>query len=636
MGTCLVFSAVGPLYAAKISWDIVSGDSQVTGGSGVWDTTTPNWTLNNGVANITWPATGLDNDAVFSGTGGTVTIAPEGITANDLTVQKDYRFVGGPLTLNGGLSGNLIYTPTICTVDLWVDIQATGGDTNLSPYGIYTIKGSYDGSGRQLTVSGKASLELLEGSIQAQRFVIGSGGGELISRFTLTAGTVAVDSTAATNSYLGVGTFGDAIVDFNGGSVVVGNGSQGMFIADGVETNAVVNIGGSDVRIESGGLNIGSGSDGLQVSEKLSGILNLNSGSLTFDSSGAIRLSNAATQKGVLNLNGGIFNLNGVTIGRGPVGGGTAQVSFSGGKIHLTANNASIFGAGIHPVIDAGGATIDTGGFNGTISTNLLAGTVSGGLTKEGAGTLSLTGANTYSGDTVVAGGTLSVSQAFLADDSSVTIVAGATLDLQTGDTDTIGTLTIGGMVAAGGTWGPTGSGADHESPAITGTGLLNVPGAGGPTPFEIFVSGYGLSGNDALPAADPDGDGSSNLLEFALNGDPTSGTSNGTAAGAIRDFGPPTGKAFTLVIAARRGASFVAGPNGTQTATADDVQYRIEGSANLASFVSAVSFVSSSDTFMGNPSLAGSDWEYFTFKLDASEGLGGKGFLRAVINPAD
>ena len=34
-----------------------------------------------------------------------------------------------------------------------------------------------------------------------------------------------------------------------------------------------------------------------------------------------------------------------------------------------------------------------------------------------------------------------------------------------------------------------------------------------------------------------------------------------------------------------------------------------------------------------GLPSLAGSDWEYHTFKLDASEGLPGKGFLRLKVN---
>jgi hypothetical protein len=32
------------------------------------------------------------------------------------------------------------------------------------------------------------------------------------------------------------------------------------------------------------------------------------------------------------------------------------------------------------------------------------------------------------------------------------------------------------------------------------------------------------------------------------------------------------------------------------------------------------------------SPDLTGKDWEYHSFKLDASEGLGSKGFLRAKV----
>jgi hypothetical protein len=52
----------------------------------------------------------------------------------------------------------------------------------------------------------------------------------------------------------------------------------------------------------------------------------------------------------------------------------------------------------------------------------------------------------------------------------------------------------------------------------------------------------------------------------------------------------------------------------------------------------SAVSVGSASDTApaaTGLPSLAATAWEYRTFKLDASEGLPGKGFLRAKIEVA-
>jgi fibronectin-binding autotransporter adhesin len=75
--------------AATLSWDgadLVTGDAQ--GGAGTWDaSTTANWW--DGTSNIVWPAPGgTDDDAVFGGTAGTVTIAAGGITANDLTFNS--------------------------------------------------------------------------------------------------------------------------------------------------------------------------------------------------------------------------------------------------------------------------------------------------------------------------------------------------------------------------------------------------------------------------------------------------------------------------------------------------------------------------------------------------------------------
>ncbi len=58
-------------------------------------------------------------------------------------------------------------------------------------------------------------------------------------------------------------------------------------------------------------------------------------------------------------------------------------------------------------VVKAGGAKIDTAGFNIAINSALLDGGGGGGLVKSGAGNLKLNGANTYTGLTSVLGGTL-------------------------------------------------------------------------------------------------------------------------------------------------------------------------------------------------------------------------------------
>ena len=98
-------------------------------------------------------------------------------------------------------------------------------------------------------------------------------------------------------------------------------------------------------------------------------------------------------------------------------------------------------------------------------------------LTKVGAGTLTLTRAhmNTYTGDTTVEAGTLSIDAAYLADTADVILTADATLNLDFVGTDTINALFIAGDAQVPGTWGAVGSGAANETTLITGTGLLQV-----------------------------------------------------------------------------------------------------------------------------------------------------------------
>jgi autotransporter-associated beta strand protein len=160
---------------------------------------------------------------------------------------------------------------------------------------------------------------------------------------------------------------------------------------------------------------------------------------------------------------------------------------------------------------------------------------------------------------------------------------------------------------------------------------------AGASSPFGTWIDSFVSLTDpaDKLPGADPDDDGVNNLVEFALNGDPTDGGDNGLSASLIQDATAPAGDELTLIIAARRGASFGAGPNGTRTAGIDGVNYTVEGSLNLVFPAENVTHVGASDTApaaTGLPSLVGEDWEYHTFSLDSSEGLPGKGFLRVKI----
>jgi hypothetical protein len=59
-------------FAADVTWD-TSAMPGITGGSGTWDTTATNWTVDGGTTNILW--NNLNNDtAIFGDVGGAVAL----------------------------------------------------------------------------------------------------------------------------------------------------------------------------------------------------------------------------------------------------------------------------------------------------------------------------------------------------------------------------------------------------------------------------------------------------------------------------------------------------------------------------------------------------------------------------------
>jgi autotransporter-associated beta strand protein len=109
-----------------------------------------------------------------------------------------------------------------------------------------------------------------------------------------------------------------------------------------------------------------------------------------------------------------------------------------------------------------------------------ISGTISGGMsfTKDGAGTLSITGSAVHTGGTTVAGGTLSLgdgtNSASLSDFGTLSVASGAVVNLNYTGPDHVFYLNLDGSPAAAGTWGATGSGATHiDNTHFTGTGVI-------------------------------------------------------------------------------------------------------------------------------------------------------------------
>lgn len=223
--------------------------------------------------------------------------------------------------------------------------------------------------------------------------------------------------------------------------------------------------------------------------------------------------------------------------------------------IGIRGTGATPSAAGTRRVTNSFTATISTltvGNGNGTGTFDGLiedgAGKVA--LTKVGSGTETLAQPCSYTGDTTVAGGALSIANATLADSADVNLSTGATLNLAFAGSDTIDHLRINGVVQAPGTWGGLASSATNKTALITGTGILNA--AGSQPPYDAWALGNGLDGTpgkDASPAGDADRDGAPNLLEYATKMNPAASDpvpQSATRNGAGMDFIYTRNKAAT------------------------------------------------------------------------------------------
>ncbi len=287
---------------------------------------------------------------------------------------------------------------------------------------------------------------------------------------------------------------------------------------------------------------------------------------------------------------------------------------------------------GFGDVVNNGSLVIHRdGGINldGVISGN-------GSLTHSGPAFTVALSANTYTGDTIVSDGTLSLSHPSLNDDSTIRLSGNGTLELYHGMTDTVKSLVIDNVVQSAGLWGRIGSiselGADFESALIAEDGLLNVTTGGSvATPFEEWAAALNLPAGKDGPGDDADSDNLSNLQEFAFDGDPLSGAGDGKRVVRIATVGGVP--ALTLTLPVRNAVGAFSGPDAI-SATGDGITYRIEGSGGLDSWTLAISEVTGPDATTiqsGLPAL-NTGWIYRTFRTPGPVTASAREFIRAGV----
>ncbi len=301
------------------------------------------------------------------------------------------------------------------------------------------------------------------------------------------------------------------------GDSIQGGGGGGGYYGGGAGSQAGGGGGG-------GSSYIGGVTSGSTVAGNAS-MVNPSGGTMTGNSgNGYARISipestsfTAGTQTGTITLSGGVVsattrvNTSGTASIDGVISGTGALIKDGSGS--LTLSNANTYSG--NTTINAGtlavtGSLGTSRSYAGNISNSgvltynsslnqTLSGIVSGtgSLSKLGVGTLTLSGANSYSGDTLINAGTLTVSGS-LANTSAVNILSGATYNL--GASDTVGSITGAGnitlnsytLTSGGDNTSTNFSGVISGSGALTksGNGILTLSGANEYTGNTTVTSG--------------------------------------------------------------------------------------------------------------------------------------------------
>lgn len=214
------------------------------------------------------------------------------------------------------------------------------------------------------------------------------------------------------------------------------------------------------------------------------------------------------------------YHLNGGTLNCGSIGGGainfatsprgSGKLYFNGGRLVANMDDLIIvdpsgalstsvgqtnFMQGLDQVVVQSGAVIDTAGHIITIAQHLehdsSGPAIDGGLTKQGPGTLTLLGTNTYTGATLVQGGTLACTTATSVAPTALEIDAAAKVDLQYSGNQTVPSLKVGTTVMPGGVYGSSSSPApvaNQDDVHFAGTGTITVVP---PPQFVITTATY-------------------------------------------------------------------------------------------------------------------------------------------------
>ena len=451
------------------------------------------------------------------------------VGAETLTLSGDGISYGGSLR---NVNGNNSWAGSITNSSM-ARINSDAGTLTIS--GNITNAASqslYFGGAGNVTVDGTITGNLTTGNGAvykdgAGNLTLSANNSGLTGTFKMLGGTITI-----TNA----NSLGSGSIEFgSGGTLTTLQVNSNATIANRFEvannaTNAVINVASNTTNTISGILSQTNGTvNTTKIGKDGAGTLILNNSGGTYN--GQIQIGNGAvilgannalgvnydttSARGVdLGLNVGdvaqannvsLLASNGVTVGQSiwveqNTSGATRTVGISGSGT-ATFTNEVRMNTGTTLTVQAGSSATDRVNISGVISQNSGA---ASGISKQGAGTLALSGANSYIGTTTINAGTLKLER--LSGGVGATSVSGSTIAVNSGGTlllgqanqigDTTGITMSGGTLNTGGLQDAVGKLTVSANSTIQG---MNSTSGSAFTFSDIDLGNYSTSGGSTL-----------------------------------------------------------------------------------------------------------------------------------------
>jgi fibronectin-binding autotransporter adhesin len=473
------------------------GKTLALGGSNSYTGAT---TLNSGTLRLDNQNAVRNSTLSMSGTGSLLfssTVAANAFTFGGLSASSTAATLalsntaGTAITLTvGGNNASTSYAGSL----------AGGGSVVKIGTGMLSLSGSNSYAGTMTVTGGVLSVSssnALPGWGTPGRVSVGADGtlaigNDMTLQQAIDAGYLAATSGIGFDTSTGNRMVSDAIA---GSRPFVKTGANTLTLTGENTYTASTTVSGGTLQVGDGGTT-GSIVDNVTLSNS-AGIAFNRSDSLTFSASVTGTGSFTKLGAGTLTISGSNGFTGATTVAGGVLALGSANalpaagnITFTGGTLRYSAANTTDFAARI--VSSTAAIGIDTAGQNVTFAGNLIAGN-SGGLTKTGDGTLTLSGSNTFTGAITVLGGTLGLNADKAVPSSATAIVldGGALLRVSTLTPTMSNSISIGssgGEIrnAAGAQWTVGGSVAGGA-----GTGSLVLNSSSGEIIFGNASSTY-------------------------------------------------------------------------------------------------------------------------------------------------